>query len=288
MSRCTARLRGRCLTLAIGATVIVGSACSDIPSDPKTPFAIELNRAPSPSVVLGTAMFDSIGIVTPLKAIVYNSKGDVIAGAAVSYHVVPRDTIPLVVDATTGQITGKSDPRYAAHTARVYAQAGSLQSQPITVTVTRRADALVAAGPLEDSLPLRFTSLDSLPVSPAFSVRVRHAPAAPETAADSTVPAYLVRFKIVQPSGVEVNDTAYVTLTNGDHRRSELDTTDASGVASRQVRVRRTNFPFAKAADANGIIHDTILVRASAYRDGPSLVPGSGLQFRLIITARKP
>ena len=287
-ARFAQRAAARVMSVAAGLTVAVVAACSGIPSDPNTPFAIEFNRAPSPSVVLGTPMFDSLGVVTRLKAIVYNSKGDVIAGAPVTYHVVPHDTIPLVVDTTTGQITGKPDALYAARTARVYAQSGGLQSQAITVTVTRRADSLIAVEPLADTLPLRFTSPDSLPLSPSFSVRVRHDPGAPGAPADSTVPAYLVRFKIIQPGGAEVNDTSYVMLTNGDRRRSELDTADASGLASRQVRVRRLNFPFGKAADGSGFIHDTILIRASAYREGPALVPGSGLLFRLIITARAP
>lgn len=290
-------MRGRCLTVCAGVAAVVAAACSDVPSDPKVPFAIEFNRMPSPSVVLGDTMFDSLGNAAPLRAHVFNSKGEEIVGATVTYHVIAydsvsptnpafRDSVPLTVDAASGFVVGKTDPRYATKTARVYAQAGGLQSQTITVTATRSADALVGVAPVQDSLQLRFTSLDSLPVSTAFTVRLRHTSGSPATAGDSIVPAYLVHFTIVQPAGA-ATDTSYVMLTNGDRKRSEIDTTDGSGTASRQIRIRRVNFPFSKAADSAGVVRDTIRVQASAYRAGHQLVPGSGVEFRFIIRANK-
>jgi hypothetical protein len=287
----------RRVTLGAGLAIIAAAACSDVPSDPKVPFAIEFNRAPSPSVVLGDTMFDSLGFTAPLKARVFNSKGDEIVGAGVTYHVVAfakvdstnpafADSVPLTVDATSGFVIGKTAPAYASKTARIYAQAGKLQSQTITVTATRSADALVASGAVSDSLMLSFLNTDSLLLSTPFSVRLRHTSGAPATAADSTVPAYLVRFEIVKPAGAST-DTSYVMLTNGDRRRSELDTTDASGLASRQIRIRRVNFPFTKAAGTDKIVRDTILVRASAYGAGHSLVPGSGVEFQFVIKANQ-
>jgi len=64
-------MRGRCLTLASGIGLVIATACSDVPSDPDTPFSIEFNHAPSPSVVLGDTLFDSSGIATPLRARVF-------------------------------------------------------------------------------------------------------------------------------------------------------------------------------------------------------------------------
>ena len=290
-------LSRRLLALGAGIALVVAAACSDIPSDPKVPFAIEFNRAPSPSVVLGDTMFDSLGFTAPLKARVFNSKGDEIVGAGVTYHVVAftnvdptnpafADSVPLTVDANTGFVIGKTAPVYAAKTARVYAQAGKLQSQTITVTATRSADLLVAGGATSDSLMLSFLNTDSLLLSSAFSVRLRHTSGAPVTPADSAVPAYLVRFAIVKPA-VASTDTSYVMLTNGDRKRSELDTTDAGGVASRQIRIRRVNFPFTKPAGSDALVRDTIIVRASAYGAGHTLVPGSGVEFSFVIKANK-
>ena len=290
--------RGRRLVLATGVAMVIAAACSDVPSDPNTPFSIEFNRAPAPSVVLGEAMFDSLGNAAPLHARVFNSKGEEIVGAEVTYHVVAYanvdsanpafiDSVPLTVDAASGIVTGKAAAVYATKTARVYAQAGKLQSQTITVTATRHPDTLVAGASVADSLMLSFLNTDSLLVAPSspFTARVLHTSGA-LTAADSAVPAYLVRFRIVQPAAA-ATDTSYLMLTNGDRKRSELDTTDASGNAARQVRIRRVNFPFGKAAGADNIVRDTVIVEATAYREGGTIVPGSGIRFRLIIKANK-
>jgi len=292
-------LRARWLGLGAGIALVVAGACNDAPSDPNTPFSIEFNRAPSPSVVLGDTMFDSVGITAPLRARVFNGRGEEIAGATVTYHVVAYanvdsanpafiDSVPLTVDSATGLVIGKSAPVYAGKKARVYAQAGKLQSTTLTVTAARYPDRLVAVSKPTDSLTLSFLNPDSLLIAPAtpFTVRVLHTNGA-VTAADSAVTDYLVRFRIVQPAGA-ATDTSYVMLTNGDRKRSELDTTDASGNASRQLRIRRLNFPFGKAAADDGLIRDTIIVEATAYREGGQLIPDSPIVFRFIIRANKP
>jgi hypothetical protein len=291
-------LRARWLALGAGIALVVAGACNDAPSDPNTPFSIEFNRAPSPSVVLGDTMFDSLGITAPLRARVFNGQGDEIVGAKVTYHVVAYanvdsanpafiDSVPLTVDSVTGLVIGKTAPVYAGKKARVYAQAGKLQSTTLTVTAARHPDRLVAVSAPTDSFTLSFLDPESLPLAPAmpFTVRVLHTNGA-VTAADSAVTDYLVRFKIVYPAAA-ATDTSYVMLTNGDRKRSELDTTDASGNASRQVRIRRLNFPFARAAGEDGLIRDTIMVEARAYREGGQLIPDSPIIFRLIVRASK-
>lgn len=289
-------LRARCPAVGAAVAIAVAAACSDVPSDPNTPFSIEFNRAPSPSVVLGEEMFDSLGVTAPLHARAFNSKGEVIAAARITYHVVSLDkassanpafpdSVPLTVDSTSGIVTGKSAPAYATKTARIYAQVGKLQSQTITVTATRHPDALVAAGALDGSITLSFLNTDTVfvPGASTFSVRVLHTAGA-LTAADSAVPAYLVQFRITKPAGAAA-DTSYVMLTNGDRKRSEVDTTDASGIASRQLRIRRASFPFGKQRGSDGLVHDTILVEARAYRENSQPVPGSPRTFRFEIKA---
>ena len=291
-------MQGRCLTLAVGVALVVAAACSDVPSDPNTPFSIEFNHAPSPSVVLGDTMFDSLGIATPLKARVFNANGDEIVGAKVTYHVVAydtnkvpptnpayRDSVPLTVDSIHGFVFGKSETAFAGKHARVYAQAGKLQSDTVGVHAVRSADTLIASDSVADTLS--FLNVDETPLSPALTATLRHTSDAPVTAADSAVPFYLVTFRIVQPAGAG-SDTSYVMLADANKKQSHIDTTDANGTASRQVRIRRANFPFAKAADNNGFINDTVIVEVSAYRAHGVAVPGSGSRIRLVITARKP
>lgn len=290
------RMKGRCLTLASMVALVVAAACSDVPSDPNTPFSIEFNRAPTPSVVLGDTLFDSLGIAAPLRARVFNSNGDEIVGAHVTYHVVAfdpdsvpatnpanRDSVPLTVDSITGFVLGKESAIFAGKHARVYAQAGKLQSDTVGIIAIRSADTLIASGPVTDTLS--FLNLDTLPLSPALIATVRHTSDAPVTAADSAVPSYLVWFRIVQPAA---GDTSYVMTVNGNRKHSEIDTTDATGTASRQVRIRRVNFPFDKAADTSGFISDTVIVEVSAYRAYGAAVPGSGARILLIIKSRKP
>ena len=278
-------MQGRRLTIGIGAAIVAVASCTDIPSDPKVPFAIEFNRAPAPGVVLGQVMFDSLGVAAPLVARAYNSNGDVITGAAITYHVVPDDSVPVTVDPVTGVVTGKADPAFAGKTARLYAQAGGLQSGTVIVTATRSADTLISAR-VKDSVVLRFANTDSLLSVNGPSITLRHKPAAPGTATDSAVPAYLVRFRIVQPAAA-ATDTSYLMLTSDGRKRSELDTTDATGAASRQLRIRRVNFPFSKAAFTNDTIYDTVLVRSSAVKLGGARVPGADSLFMLIVKARK-
>ena len=287
----------RCLTLVAGAALVIAAACSDVPSDPNTPFSIEFNHAPSPSVVLGETLFDSLGIAAPLKARVFNANGDEIVGAKVTYHVIAydtnkvpasnpayRDSVPLTVDSITGFVLGRSNPVFAGKHARVYAQAGKLQSDTVSIYAVRNADALnVSTATLVDTLS--FLNVDETPLSPALTATLRHTSGAPVTAADSAVPFYLVTFHIVRPAG---GDTSYVMLANANKKQSDIDTTDANGTASRQVRIRRSKFPFTKTADSNGFINDTVVVEVSAYRAHGELVPGSGSQIHLIITARKP
>jgi hypothetical protein len=289
-------MQGRCLTLAAGAALVIAPACTNVPSDPNTPFSIEFARAPSPSVVLGDTLFDSLGTPAPLKARVFNSNGDEIVGAKVTYHVIAydsgkalpsnpayRDSVPLTVDSLSGFVLGKANPVFAGKHARVYAQAGNLQSDTVGIVAVRSADSLTASGTITDTLS--FLNPDTLPLSPALNATVRHTSDGATSAADSAVPSYLVWFRVVQPAA---GDTSYVATVNGNRKASQIDTTDASGTASRQVRIRRAKFPFTKAADSTGFISDTVIVEVSAYRAYNQLVPGSGSRIYLVIKSRKP
>ena len=276
----------RLTTLAVA--LIAGAACTDLPSDPNAAFSVEFRPAGSPSVVLGDELRDSLGIPAPLQAIAFNVKGDTIRGAPVRYRLVRNkaDTLlppPATIDSVTGRVVASSTPSDATRSFRVYAEIGGLQSVPETLYVTRRPDRLVAV----DSVVTHFLSFlptaDSLPVTPAVSVRLLHN--TDGLAGDTVVPRYEVRFRIVSPVSA-ATDTAYVMLTAGDKRRSTVDTTDANGLASRQLRVRRSRFNLdAAVAPGDSLIRDTIRVEASAYYKGGA-VAGSPVSLRFILTAR--
>ncbi|NUQ22042.1 MAG: hypothetical protein HOQ09_13925 [Gemmatimonadaceae bacterium] len=273
-------------SLALVAAIIASASCTDLPSDPKAPFAVEFRRAPSPSVVSGDSLRDSLGVVAPLRAVVFNAKGDTIKGAAVKYRLVPinKDSVaPAKIDSVSGHVTADTTRAFANRSFRVYAEAGGIQTLPETLYVTRRPDALVKVDSVV-TLRLSFLPSDSLPNSPAVSVRLRHI--TDGLAGDTVVPHYEVRFRITSPASA-ATDTSYVMLTGGDRRRSEVDTTDASGLASREVRVRRALFPLARSTGpADSVAYDSIHVEARAYyRNGQ--IAGSPASLLVIVTARK-
>lgn len=274
----------RLMTLAVA--LVAGAACTDLPSDPNAAFSVEFRPAGSPSVVLGDTLRDSLGIAAPLQAIAFNVKGDTIRGAPVRYRLVrnSNDTLapPATVDSVTGKVVASTKSTDVTRSFRVYAEVGGLQSVPETLYVTRRPDRIVAVDGVVTQR-LSFLPADSLPITPAVSVRLLHD--TDGAAGDTVVPRYEVRFRIVSPASA-ATDTSYVMLTAGDRRRSTADTTDANGLASRQLRVRRSLFPLSKPVEpGDSLIRDTVKVEARAYyRDGP--VSGSPVSLLVILTAR--
>ena len=56
----------------------IGTACSEVGLGPNEAAAIELDPFPSPSVVVGDTLRNIDGVVTPVRARVFNVRGDVI------------------------------------------------------------------------------------------------------------------------------------------------------------------------------------------------------------------
>jgi hypothetical protein len=85
------------------------------------------------------------------------------------------------------------------------------------------------------------------------------------------VASYLVRYRIVFPADDSVSDTdtTRVLLANDQGRPSTVDTTDASGIASRAVRI----------STAVSVIPDSVIVDALvSYPDTTSVV-GAPVRF---------
>ena len=285
------RMTRRLAAVLVVACGVAGyaAACTDLPSDPKAPFAIEFRSPGAPGIVLGDTLRDSLGHVAQLRAVAFNSSGDTIPGADITYHVVPVkdstatfkfDSTPARIDASGRLVIARSERVFFGRLVRVYAQVGGLQTYPPTVyTVTRRPDSLIAGR--DTTFTLRFP--DTLPQIP-LTVRLKHRPDAGELAADTTVPAWLVRYYFVGPDSA-TRDTTYVMFTGG-RRGVGLDTTDANGVASRSVRIRYTAFPFTKPPTGD-TIYDTVQVRARAYAPGGAEVPGSPHLFTIVVKAKR-
>jgi hypothetical protein len=83
------------------------------------------------------------------------------------------------------------------------------------------------------------------------------------------IPSYLVRYAIVYPSGNDNADTTKIQLVDDIKHGSLVDTTDASGVAGRSLRITPFTVPFT----------DSVVVSAAATFPSGRPVPGSPIRF---------
>jgi hypothetical protein len=257
--------------LAVAATG-VGAACAEVGTAPDVPAAIEMTPYPSPAVVIGDTLRDLSGVIAPIKALVRNVAGDVIATAPIRYLYADalRDSA-LAVDSITGIVRAL---RASTGDARLVARVGSsLQVIRVLIAATR-PDSMDRGGAPDPavfttSLPDTGRSQATRNSTQAISVIVRHVEA---NGAGSLVNGWPVRFEIVAPANPTNDTTKAVYLVDDQGRASVLDTTDASGNAGRKVRVRATLFPV-------GTATDTVVVRASVTYKGRALA-GSPILVR--------
>ena len=261
-----------------GATALVvalaSGACSEATTDPNSPVAIAFDSLPAPSIVVGDTLRDALtGQVAPLTAQAFNSKGAPIANPNFTYFT--RDTTGAlrVVD---GNLLVAGDTAHDA-TITLIASLNGLQLQQ-KIDIVRRPDSLVQAF---DSVPT-FTLVvpdDPSNVTPGaltpdtMKVRVVH---------DSSVVLQHVKswvvFYDVAYAAPKLADSVRIVAagTSGTVRSappSAVDTTDASGYASRRVRV------FAKAGTEVGT-RDSVIVNISATYRG---VPLAGSPVKVVL-----
>jgi hypothetical protein len=264
------------------ATCFALAACTDLPSSPETPFAIAFSRAPSPSVVLGDVLRDSAGAPAPLTAVAFNLRGDTIPGASITFFLVAKDSQPATL--VDDMITALSDTAYIGDTLRVVAVAGGVQSTPVRIVVTVKPDSIARIG--ADTIRFALPATDTLPMSNAMQVQLRHRPVA-EPVRDTLVPSYEVRYRIDSTSS-GISDTSYVTISDDGRHFSRVDTTDVNGIAARRVRIRRAKFPYPYDAIPPGqSAVDTVFVSAGATYRGAQ-VAGGPIHFRVLVTLSKP
>jgi hypothetical protein len=239
------------------AAVMLAYACTRLPSDPTEIFSLTFEPLPSPSVVSGDSLRDTLGVATPVMAHAYNSDGDELDPGTVRFLVADTG---MAVDSVTGHLVAGPGRKYSV---RLHAYAGSLQSPSQTIFVTSRPDIVVAT---DTAWLLEYALGDTLAVSPELGVKLYHGEVHP----DSAVQAYLVSFQIVSPV-----DTGSLWLTNVSRQRSHVDTTGADGAAQRNVAVRT------EAILANAI--DSIVVEAMVRYKG---APVSGSPVRLLLRVK--
>jgi hypothetical protein len=200
---------------------ILFAACVEIPTGANDILSFEIDPLPSPSVVVGDSLRDTLGVVRGITLRAFNYSGTEVDNPGVTFTAVDRG---VKVDSNTGVVTGDS----VRSGARILATVRELTAIT-SITVSLKPDTVIGSN---DRDSLLYALTDTASTSSALAVRVlSYSPAL----VDSSVASYLVSFAIVSPG-----DTALARLVNENGGRSSLDTTDASGVAGRRIRLNIT------------------------------------------------
>ena len=232
------------LTFLAGAIFI--AACVDIPTGANDVLSVEFDPLPSPSVIVGDSLRDSLGVARPITFRAFNFSGDEIANPVGTFSTQDRG---IRVDATKGFVIGDS----VRSTARIFAEISGLRSS-VTLAVSYRPDAVVGSN---DRDSLSYSLTDTANISNGIGVKVLHG-----AGTDSAVTSYLVSFRILSPP-----DTAFAKLVNDAGARSSVDTTDGAGVARRRIKLDVTRIT---SLTDSVIVQATVKYRGVNVRGSPT------------------
>ncbi|MGV3709022.1 MAG: hypothetical protein ACO1Q7_09275 [Gemmatimonas sp.] len=261
--------------------VVVAAACNDVKLAPDVPASIEFRPFPAAAIAIGDTLRDQDGVAVPARVAVLNQDGDTLRDAPVRFtYLDTNNDTALVVDSVTGYIVARKALTNAS-TARIAARVGASLQVIRQIAVTSSPDTVdrgTEAAPAPFTVVVPDTSATQN-TSPALSVSVRHAgTATPVTY--TAVAGWLVKFALISPANPNNDSTRSVFLVNDARRASNIDTTDASGIASRSVRIRSASFP-------SGSNSDTAVVEVTVtYRGAP--VKGSPVVIKLPVVRAAP
>ena len=105
------------LTFLAGAIFI--AACVEIPTGANDVLSMEFDPLPSPSVIVGDSLRDSLGVVKPITFRAFNFSGDEIENPGGTFSTVDRG---IRVDASKGYVLGDS----VRSSARIFAEIDGL------------------------------------------------------------------------------------------------------------------------------------------------------------------
>lgn len=258
----TAPLTRRAAPLALAVAGCI--ACSDAVIGPDAVAAIDFTGIAFPAVVTGDTLRDDAGVASPLRATVYNGRGDVLADAAVSFFSLDSG---VAIDANGYLSATRRDG-----TVRLVASVNGLQSQQRSVQVTRAPDS--ASAPTT-AIDYTYNIPDSPPsVSPPLALTLLSSDTAGGLSPGVT--GWRVRWRIVHDGDtLAVTDTSKVALWAPSGARHSLsDTTKADGASTRRLRVYANLLP---------VQPDSFIVIAEIKSRGLH-VPGSPVRYVVTIS----
>jgi hypothetical protein len=259
---------GRLLAgFAASVAITTALACGDVPTLPDGVAYISAIVSPSLAVAAGDSLRDSLGHVAPLRVFAIGRNGDTLPGIPVVFRITSFDT-GIKIDNTTGYLLASDSVRAVRIVGQVI---NLLQTPEYTLQVVPQPDSLQQAI-VNDSIRANAT-LQAI-VSDSLTVTVSGL----RNGARVGVPFILLQYQIARlvpaTAGAGLPDSVFA-LVNDLNRfdpkapRFSLDTTNASGTASRRVRVSTDAF-------------DSVFVTVTAKDLKGQLLKGSPATFALV------
>jgi hypothetical protein len=248
--------------LALGALVVATVlACGEVPTLDQGIAYISPVILPAPAVAIGDTLRDSLGRATPLRVEAFGRNDELLPDPAATFLPVILPS-PVVVDAATGIVTAP-DTATVVHTVQLVGRVGSrLQTTQASLLVVPQPDSLGRTS--DEVTSTHLPALDTLRVTVTGLNRNK---------TRVGIPGIIVRYRIsgVFPSGAASASTL-LTLDGGVISRPDslvaVDTTDASGLASRTLVVAGT-----------GVDSVVVFARARSLRGEP--LKGDSVHFVL-------
>jgi hypothetical protein len=268
-------------SLALLATLWAATSCLDITSSVPSIASITPVILPLPSVVVGDSSRDTAGAFAPLRLIVFGPNGNPLSASDVIVKFYAVDsTRKLFVDSLTGMAFGDSlspNAGVVAQVRQVNGVGGFIQTNVVSFPVvpkpdsaTRSADTAFAFNGTVSATDTLSTGLLSLPL--AVTVHGN---------GDTLVQKYVVKYQIIQQPPTRPGGGGPSVVLRGNGADSNVAVTNASGLASLQIRVRPQAIPQDVQA---GQKTDTVKVLVTVLYKGAALIISPSDTFTIPIT----
>lgn len=233
------------------------AGCRELPTPAGGVQAVSRVLLPSPGLVVGDTMRDSLGVVAPLRVVAFDERGDTILPAPAATFILLDTTAELAGDVLIGRAEGR---------ARVLATVAGLQTRVDTAIVTLRPDTIVGADSTRHVRRVNLLSGDSTFAAADLNVIVQNRAGAAVTGTDAVI----VTFSITRSPAPGASGSGPTVVFVGGTAAAVRDTTAGGGRAAKSIRLR---------IPAQPTLPDSAIVAATASHRGQTL---GTVQFTIV------
>ena len=254
--------------------VVVGLAaiaCIDM-SAPKGAASISSLVLPSPSVVVGDTMRDSLGKTAPLRVIAYDANDTPIPNSSAQFFITDSAAVGHL---NNGVVIG--DKQGSIH---VVGQVGNVQTNPVTVPITIAPAKLALSGKIDTLKVPSFSLSDTTTRSVGSATIVVTLRGAGDTASVG----FVVKYELQKAPATISASIPGIFFSDDGTKVSPVDTTDGAG-ASRKLFVRSWLLSD-QALRAGTKVDSAVVVVTTSYKGAP--VPGSPIRIVIPIKGTLP